>query len=443
MKYIIIGGVAAGMSAASKIKRIEKDATVHVYEKGAYLSYGACGLPYYVAGYNNDHTKMIARTREQFDAAGIQTFLHHEAVQVNAHSKTVTINDLRSGRQIADNYDKLMIATGASAIQIPVPGIEKRGVYFLKTLEDGLLLKEQVGQYGIHSVVVIGGGYIGVEVMEAMHALGKNVTCIEAMPRILSTFDSEIAQMAHKELESKKVQIRTGERVTELKGGSNVNAVVTNKGEYPADLVVVAAGIRPNTAFLQSTGIALEQNGAVVVDRQMRTSLPDVYAAGDCAMVYDLMRKTNVYLPLGTTANKCGRLAGANMCGGQEEFVGAVSSSALKVCDLQLGRTGLSQADAQAMGYNVGTVLVEATNHPAYYPGQAPLWIKVLFERPSMRILGAQLCGQSGAALRTDIFAVALHAGMTTKELGQSDLIYSPPYAGVWDAVHIACNAAK
>lgn len=443
MKHIILGGVAAGMSAASKIRRLDKDAVIHVYEKGAYLSYGACGLSYYVAGYNDDPTKMIARSREQFEKSGIKTFLYHEAVAVDTALKTVTINDTRTGRQFTDSYDRLMIATGAEAVRPPLPGMDKKGVFTLKTMDDGLVLKEQVQKYGIQSVVVIGGGYIGVEVLEAMHAQGKDVTCIEAAPRILTTFDDEIAQLAKAELVRNKITLRENEKVHEIKGGISVSSVVTDRGEYPADLVVVAAGIRPNTKFLQGTGVELAQNGAVVTDRHMQTTVPGIYSAGDCALVYDFVKNSNVYLPLGTTANKCGRIAGENMCGGNAEYVGAASSSALKVCGLELGRTGMGQAEAEAKGLNVGTVFVEASNHPHYYPGQKALYIKVIYERPSLRILGAQLCGEEGAALRTDIFAVALHAGMTTKQLGQTDLIYSPPYAGVWDAVHIACNAAK
>lgn len=443
MKHIIIGGVAAGMSAASKIKRMQKDAVVHVYEKGDLLSYGACGLCYFIAGYNDDHKKMIARTRGQFEEQGIETFMRSEVIDVDVQNKAVSVRNLDTGTVIKDTYDKLMIASGAESIKPPIPGIDKKGVYTLKTMKDGLRLKEEITGYGINDIVIIGGGYIGIEVAEAMHALGKRVVCLEAASRILMSFDDEIAGLALRELRRKGIEIKTGEKVLSIKGGSSVNAVATENGEYTADAVIVAAGVKPATGFLKNTGIAMENNGAIIVDRQMRTSVTDVYSAGDCAMVYDRVKNKNMYLPLGTAANKCGRIAGGNMCGSSEEYAGALSSAALKVLDLQLGRTGLGEREARELGYQVGTVFVEARNHPAYYPDSQPLMVKVIYEKPSMKILGAQLCGKEGAALRTDIFAVAVHAGMTTKELGMTDLIYSPPYAGVWDAVQIACNAAK
>ncbi len=443
MKVIVAGGVAAGMSAASKIIRTQKDAQVIVYEKGGYLSYGACGLSYYVAGYNDDHTKMIARSRAKFESMGISTFLHHEILAVDTQNKVVTVKNLKTGETFKDTYDKLMVGTGAAAIKPPILGIEKKGIYVLKTMEDGLRLKEVMAGYGIQNVVVVGGGYIGIEVAEAMHALKKNVVCIEAADKILAPFDDEITAIALRELRDKGIEVRAGEKVTEFKGTESVNEVITDKGSYIADMVVVSAGVRPSTQFLEGTDVALERNGAVIVDREMRTSNPDIFSAGDCAMVYDLVKQKNVYLPLGTAANKCGRIAGTNICGGHDVFVGMTSSAALKVCDIELGRTGLGEREAIEMGYTVGSVTIEGRNHPAYFPGMVPLTIKVIYEKPGMRILGAQLAGKDGAALRTDVFVVAINANMTTKQLGMVDLIYSPPYAGVWDAIQIACNAAK
>lgn len=443
MKVIVAGGVAAGMSAASKIIRMQKDAQINVYEKGGYLSYGACGLSYYVAGYNEDPAKLIARTRAAFEEMGINTFLHHEIIAVDTHNKVVTVKNLQSGETFKDTYDKLMIGTGAAAIKPPIRGIDKKGIYVLKTMEDGLLLKEAIAGYGIRNVVVVGGGYIGIEVVEAMHALKKNVVCIEAADKILAPFDDEITAVATKELQDKGIEVHTGEKAIEFRGTESVNEVLTDKGRYVADLVVVSAGVRPNTQFLEGTDVSLERNGAVIVDREMRTSSTDIFAAGDCAVVYDMVKQKNVYLPLGTAANKCGRIAGNNICGGHEVFVGMTSSAALKVCDVQLGRTGLGEREAIDMGYTVGSVTIEGRNHPAYFPGMEPLYIKVIYEKPSMRILGAQLAGKDGAALRTDVFVVAINAGMTTKQLGMADLIYSPPYAGVWDAIQIACNAAR
>ncbi|MEY8351820.1 CoA-disulfide reductase [Lachnospiraceae bacterium 54-53] len=444
MKIIIIGGVAAGMSAASKIKRIDSGIQVTVYEKGGFLSYGACGLPYYVGGFNDDYRRMIARTRETFTKMGVETFLSHEIQSVDAAGKRVHGRNLENGREFSDTYDKLLIATGAAAVVPPFPGRELLGVHVLKTLEDGIFLKEYVKMPELRNVVIVGGGYIGIECAEAFLNLGKNVRVIEAGPRILMPFDEEMASLAQEELISRGVKLHTGEKVEEFSGdGLYVKQVKTDRGSYEADLVLVAAGVRPNTEFLKDTGIEMGKNGALIVDREMRTSIPEIYAAGDCSLVYHEILEENSFQALGTVANKCGRIAGTNMAGGSSRFKGALGSAAIKVCGLELGRTGMGEADARRLSKDFKTLIIQAYDHPAYYPDPTPITIKLIYEKGTKRLLGAQTCGQKGAVLRVDIFAVAIHCGMTTEELGMTDLIYAPPFAGVWDAVQIACNAAK
>lgn len=443
MKVIVIGGVAAGMSAASKIKRLDKDAEVVVYEKGDFLSYGACGLPYYVGGFNDDHTRMIARTKEQFQSMGIKAYTNHEVLKVVPEEKKVLVRNHATGDIFIDTYDKLMIGTGASAIKPPLPGIDLYGVHQLKTLEDGIWLKKVAQNEDIHNVVIVGGGYIGIETADAFLELGKKVTIIEFANKILMPFDEEISKLAEEELKGHGVDLKTGEKVVSLKGDEQIEAVVTDKGEYKADLVVLAIGVRPATGFLSGTGIHLAPNGAILVDREMRTNLPDIWAAGDCALVYHKLMKENMFLPLGTVANKCGRIAGDNIAGAHQKFTGALGSAAIKVCNLELGRTGLSENDARRLKYNYKTVRVEAYDHPGYYPGQTPITIKLIYEAGTKKLLGAQSAGQKGAVLRIDCFAIAIHNNMTTDELGMLDLVYAPPFAGVWDAIHIACNAAK
>ncbi len=443
MKVIVIGGVAAGMSAASKIKRIDQEAEVVVYEKGDFLSYGACGLPYYVGGFNDDYTKMIARTKEQFEKAGIQTFTGHEVLKVVPEEKKVLIRNHHTGDIFIDNYDKLMISTGASAIKPPITGIELEGVHQLKTLDDGILLKEFVQDERIKKVVIVGGGYIGIETADALLELGKQVTCIEFANRILMPFDEEIAKMATEELIKHGVNLKTSEKVVAIKGDTHVKSVVTDKGEYEADLVILSVGVRPATEFLKDTGMHMTPNGAIVIDREMRTSVADIWAAGDCSVVYHRTLQENTYLPLGTVANKCGRIAGENIMGAHEKFIGALGSAAIKVCGIELGRTGLSESDAQRLRINYKTVVIDANDHPAYYPNPTPIKIKLIYEVGTKKILGAQTVGEKGAVLRVDVFALAVHNQMTTNELGMLDLVYAPPFAGVWDAIHIACNAAK
>ncbi len=443
MKAVIIGGVAAGMSAASKIKRNDPTAEVTVYEKGNYLSYGACGLPYFVSGENTDYTKMIARTREEFSKAGINTYLKHEVLSVSPEQKTVTVSNLENGEVFKDSYDSLLIATGCTSVVPPITGIDNAGVFYIKTLEDGLLLQKVASHPSVRKCVVVGGGYIGIEMTEALLGLGKEVTVIEEANRILSPFEPEFSEMATQELKQNGAQVNTGERVLEIEEKQTHRVVRTSRGEYQADIILMAVGVMPATQFLKDTGIRMAKNGAIIVDREMRTSIPGIYAAGDCAVTYNKIMQEDYFLPLGTVANKCGRIAGENMLGRHEKFVGALGTAAIKVCGIEMGRTGMSEADARRLGIDYRTSLVTAYNHPAYYPGQTAIAIKLIYEKGTKRLLGACAAGRQGAVLRVDMFAIAIHAGMTTNELGMVDLAYAPPFSGVWDAVHIAANAAK
>jgi len=443
VKIVIVGGVAAGMSAASKIRRTDPDAEIVVYEKGRFLSYGACGLPYFVSGVNDDYRKLIARTREQFEAAGIRTHLRHEVIRVAPERKQILIRDLERGRVFIDTYDKLMIAVGAAPVIPKVKGTDLAGVYVLKTMEDGLALKEAVSSPDVRDVVIVGGGYVGIETAEAMAQLGKRVRIVELADRILQSFDKDITDLAEEELRRHQVALNLGERLEEISGGPRVEEVRTDKGRYPADLVVLAVGVRPATGFLAGSGIQLAENGAILIDREMRTSVPDIYAAGDCAVVYSRVMEENTYIPLGTTANKMGRIAGVNMLGKHEKFIGTLGSAAIKVFGLEMARTGMSEADAKRLALDYGTVMVTANDHPAYYPDPTPIHFKLIYDKSSRVLLGVQGIGAKGVVLRIDLFAVAIHNRMTARELGMVDLCYAPPFAGVWDAVHIACNAVK
>ncbi|SER41456.1 NADPH-dependent 2,4-dienoyl-CoA reductase, sulfur reductase [Gracilibacillus ureilyticus] len=443
MKLIVIGGVAAGMSAASKLKRVNPEAEITVYEKGDYVSYGACGLPYYVSGENNDHTKMIARTKEEFRDRGIDVRTRHEVVKVAPERKQVMIRNYESGQLFIDHYDKLMIATGTMPIVPPFDGLELGNIHVLKTMEDGILLKEKINKPHINNVVIVGGGYIGIELAEAMHTLGKNVRIIEQADRILTPFDPEITEIATKHLQEKQVALHLNESVKGFSGDKYVQKVMTDKSSYDADLVIVSIGVKPATQFLQGTDIQLAGNGAIVIDREMRTTVEDIYAAGDCAEVYHYVKQENAYLPLGTNANKCGRIAGENIAGSHQKYIGTLGSAAVKIIDLELARTGLSEQEAKDLAIDYTTEFVKAANHPGYYPGQKPLWIKIICEKRTKRILGAQAIGESGAVLRIDMFAIAIQNNMPADELGMTDLCYAPPFAGVWDAVHIASNAVK
>lgn len=442
MKIVIIGGVAAGMSSAAKAKRVNKDVEIVVYEKGDFVSYGACGLPYFLAS-EDDHNILIARTKEEFEKQGIKVFLNHEVVKISPDKKEVFVKNLKSGETFSDSYDKLFIATGAKPVFPPFKGRNLKGVHLLKTLDDGIKLKETLANEDIKDVVIVGGGYIGIEVGEVLHQLGKNVRVIEMADRILTTFDREITEIAEKELISKGIKLNLQEKVEEIVGEERVEGVKTDKGLYKGDLVIIAIGVKPATEFLKDSGIDLAPNGAIIVDREMKTNIEDIYAAGDCAQIYHRVLEQNTYIPLATTANKCGRIVAENLVGANKKFVGTLGSAAIKVLDLELGRTGLSEADAVREGLDYKTVFVKTHNHPSYYPNQKPIWFKLIVEGKSNKILGVQGIGYEGVVLRINTFAVAIHQGMTTEELGMVDLCYAPPFSGVWDAVHIACNAVK
>jgi NADPH-dependent 2,4-dienoyl-CoA reductase/sulfur reductase-like enzyme len=443
MRILIIGGVAAGMSAASKIKRINPDAEVIVYEKGQFVSYGACGMPYYISGENDDYRKLIARPKEEFEEKGIKIHLRHEVVKVIPEEKVIHIKDLEGNKLIQDTYDKLMIATGTYAKLPPIPGKELGNIHVLKTLDDGLLLKELVDQPRIKDVVIVGGGFVGIEAAEAFRYKGKNVKIIEHGERILKTFDPEMTEMAQEELIKHGVELHFGEKVEGLIGHTNVEGVKTDKATHKADLVLVSIGIKPATDFLHGTGIHFAKNGAILVDREMRTNIEDIYAAGDCTLVYNRVMEENQFIPLGTTANKCGRIAGSNILGSHIKFVGTLGSAAIKVFDIEMGRTGMTEQDAKRNAIEYTTSFIKTMVHPRYYPDSTPIWIKLICDKRTRVILGAQALGNKGAVLRIDVFAVAIHNKMTVDELGMTDLCYAPPFSGVWDAIHIASNAVK
>ncbi len=443
MRVIVIGGVAAGMSAASKLRRMNRDAEIVVYERGNFLSYGACGLPYYIGGWNEDPQKLIARTPEEFRSMNIETHLRHEVLRVDPENRSVTVRNLESGAEFTDRWDKLMIAVGCRSAAPPVPGFDLPAVFSLRSMEDGMLLHEVSRLSGIRHVVIVGGGAIGVEMAEALVRLGKQITLLEGAERLLRPFEPEFSELAAQELERNGVRVMLKTRLQAIEEKGDRRLVRTEKEDISCDLVLMAAGIRPETGFLKDTGIRMARNGAILVDREMRSSLPDIYAAGDCATCYHRVLEEDYYLALGTVANKTGRIAGENLAGGHKKFSGVLGTAAIKVFNLEMGRTGLSETEAKRLGIPYSTKMVSTQDHPAYYPNPQKLVIKLIYETGSRRLLGANAAGSHDAVLRVDIFAVAVHAGMSTDELGMVDLAYAPPFASVWDAVHIAANAAR
>ncbi len=445
MKIIIIGGVAAGMSAASKAKRTMKDAEITVYEKTDVISWGACGLPYYIGGFFQSTSNMMARSMEKFIESGIDVNVKHEVLSVDHINKKVKIKNLLTDETFEDSYDKLMVASGASAIIPPIKNIDLENVFTLKDFQDGVDLKEVVSKEEIKNIVIIGAGYIGIEALEAMHHLGKNVRIIQLNDRVLpESFDKEITDLMQEEILSyDRISLHLSEIVKELRGEEKIEAVLTDKGIYEADLVIIATGVKPNTRFIKETGIEMLPNGAIVIDSHGKSSIDDIYSAGDCATVPHRVRKENVYIPLATTANKIGRVVGENLAGKNSSFFGTLGSAAVKVLNLEAGRTGISETEAKNMGINYSTVFIKDKNQTNYYPGQENIYIKIIYEKDSKIILGGQIAGKKGAVLRIDVLATAIHSNMTTEDLGMLDLCYAPPFARTWDALNIAGNAAK
>lgn len=444
MNIVIIGAEAAGMSAAAKARRTDREASIVVLEQSEIVSFGACGLPYFVGGYFDDASYMAERSADQFVQSGIDLRVRHRVEQVDAETKTLWVRNLESNETYTEPYDRLMIATGASAIRPPIANLDLGNVFFLKTLADGFGLKEATLADSVQDVVVVGAGYIGLEVVEAMKERGKRVRLIELSDRVVKdSFDPEISELIADEIKRQGVELHLEESVLSLQGGDMVTGLVTDKGQYKADLVVVCTGVLPNTQFLKDTGINRLSNGALVIDDQARTSLKDIYAAGDCATVYHRVKQEQVFIPLATTANKLGRMLGENLTGAEKTFPGTLGSAAVKVLDIEAGRTGISEADAKAAGMDYKTVVINDKSHTNYYPDQSDIRVKLIYECGSKTILGGQLVGRRGAVLRVDTLAAAVYSGMTTEELGMLDLCYAPPFARTWDALNVAGNVAK
>ena len=444
MKVVIIGGVAAGMSAAAKLKRSNKDASITVYEKSKHVSFGACGLPYFVGNFFEDSQYMIARTVEQFNSSGISVHPEHEVLKVDVDNKVVTVKNLTTNEVFDDYYDRLMVATGASAIIPPIQNVNLKHVYTLKSMEDGHDLKQAMQNSDLNRVAIVGAGFIGLEVVEAAKQYGKEVHVFQLNDRVLvDTFDKEITDILEEELRAHNVHLHLAQTVTALEGQEYVTKIQTKDESYDVDIVVLTAGVRPNTEFLVDTGIKMLRNGAIIIDQEGRTSIEDIYAAGDCASINHILKSEPAYIPLATVANKMGRIIGENLAGAHQQFNGSLGSACLKVMDLEAGRTGLSEQEAKNLGLNYKTVFITDMNQTSYYPGQTKIYVKLIYNADTKVLLGGQVVGRKDAVQRVNVLATAIFAGLTTDQLAMLDLCYAPPFARTWDALNSAGSVAK
>ena len=443
MKVVIIGAVAAGMSAAAKLKRIKPDYEVVVYEKTDIVSFGACGLPYYVGGFFNDSNMMIAREKSKFIESGIDLKTFKEVIDLDTDKKSLTIKDVLSGEIFTDNYDKLMIATGASSI---MPSLDKSydNLTTLKDMNDGIKLKELISKEENKNIVIIGAGFIGIETIEAAKKLNKNIHLIGRSNRILSkVFDKEITDLLEEELRKNNIHLHLNETIQKYIGEENITKVITNKSEIDCDIVVMAIGVKPNTSFLENTNIKMLSNGAIIVDECGRTSVEDIYAAGDCATIKNLVTNEDMYVPLATGANKLGRIVGENLGGINSYYPGSLASSCIKVLDMEAAVTGLTEERAKALNLDFKTKCITNYNQTHYYPGREKLLIKLIYDAKTKVILGGQIAGYKDAVQRANVLATAITAKMTTEQLGMLDLCYAPPFATTWDALNVAGNVSK
>lgn len=437
---LIIGGDAAGMSAASQARRTDETMSIAVLEKGLHVSYAACGMPYLIGGKIDDPTRLIAIDQEAYvQKRKIEILKQTEAVSVDFTAKRVTI---RSGdKEALIEYEKLLIATGARPFVPPIEGIGSDGVFFLRALSDGIAIREYISGNNPSSGVIIGGGFIGLEMAEALRNLGMKTTILERLGSVAMSMSPEIRGLVEDSLRAGGVDVRTGVTVQSIRPRGNRRIVETDSGSFDADFILVSVGIIPNTDFLHGTELAMTERGAVIVDEQSRTSIPGVFAAGDCATARSLITGKNVYIPLGTTANKQGRVAGLQAAGIKDEtFPGVVGSQMVKVFDLEVGKTGLNAEDAVREGITSASTTIAWKSRAGYCPEAANILVNLTVDAGTEKVIGGEVAGTDGAALRMDIIAAAVTAGMKIDQVAYLDLGYAPPFSPVWDPINAAAQ---
>ncbi len=441
-RIVVVGGVAAGMSAASQAKRRLPSATVTVFEKGPHISYGACGMPYNLEDPERDIEDLVVLSPEKArDDRGIDLHVRHEVMEVDLEGGQVVVRDLESGTDRREPFDALVIATGARAARIPLPGMDLPGVHVLRDLLDGAAIK-RILSTGPRKAVVIGAGYIGMEMAHVLTARGLKVTVLEKLPQVIPGWCSETVTVVQEELERHGVDVRTGVTVTGAEAGPDgrVTAVTTDAGNFEAELVILAVGVRPNVELAAAAGLRIGETGAIWVSQTQQTSHEAVWAAGDCAEAYHRILRRNAWIPLGTTANKQGRIAGANVVGAGQRFAGIVGTAGFQVFDLEVARSGIGEEQARQEGFDPVTVTIRQRSRAHGYPGGTPIKVTLVADGPTGLLLGGELVGPEGAALRSNVLATALASHMTVADLQGLDLVYAPPFAPVWDPILVAAN---
>jgi NADPH-dependent 2,4-dienoyl-CoA reductase/sulfur reductase-like enzyme/rhodanese-related sulfurtransferase len=449
MKVVIIGGVAAGPKVASRIIRLRPDADVTIVEKGKLLSYAGCGLPYYVSGVVQEQAELmstpvgVVRDPVFFHKVkNVHVMNQTEAIHVDRQGKRVQVREM-SGQESWLDYDKLVFATGASPVVPPIPGVDLNNIFTLHGVHDAEGIKALLAESKARDVVIVGGGLIGVEATEALVESGCRVTVVEMLPQILGMLDWEIAKLVEQHMESHGVRVLTGVKVESFHGNGRVESVTTDHGELPADMVILAVGVRPTVDLAKESGLEIGPTKAIKVDVHMRTSDPDIYAAGDCVECVDLQTGRPCYVPLGSTANKQGRVAANHICGLDDTFPGVLGATVCKVFGFCVGRTGLTETAAKQMGYDTVTALAPGPDKAHFMPEAKPLLLKLVVDAASRRLLGAQATGPGVVDKRIDVATMAIMGKMTVDQLANADVCYAPPYAPAMDGIITAANVAR
>ena len=440
MKVVIVGGVAGGATAAARIRRLDEHAEIIVFEKSGYISYANCGLPYYIGGVISAPEELTLQTPESFFARfRINVKLRHEVIAVRPEKKTVTVKDLASGKVFEETYDKLLLSPGAKPVRPPFKGLESEKLFTLRTVEDTFRIKEYVEKHKPRLAVIAGGGFIGLETAENLRELGMEVTVVQSQEQLMTPFDADMAAFIHAEARKHGVNLALGHRVEDVyEADGQMEVRLQNAAPLRADMVILAIGVSPDTALAKAAGLQLGLKDSIVVNDRMETSCPDIYAVGDAVQVRHFVTKEESLISLAGPANKQGRIAADNICGGDSRFGGSQGSSVIKVFSLTAASTGINERTAKALGIDCDKVILSPLSHAGYYPGGRLMTMKVVFEKGTYRLLGAQIIGAEGVDKRIDVLATAIRAGMKATELKELDLAYAPPYSSAKDPVNMA-----
>ena len=440
MKVIIVGGVAGGATAAARLRRLDETAEIVVFERSGYVSYANCGLPYYIGGVITAKEELTLQTPESFwRRFRVDMRVRHEVTAIHPDTKTVDVKNLATGEVFAESYDKLILSPGARPTQPALPGVGIDRLFTLRTVEDTLKLREFIEQHHPRSAVLAGGGFIGIELVENLRELGLDVTVVQRPKQLLNPLDADMAAFLHAQLRQKGVKLMLGRTVEGFAAdGDRVSVLIKDEAPLTADMVVLAIGVTPDTALAKDAGLELGIKGSIVVNDRMETSVPDIYAVGDAVQVKHSVTGQDALLSLAGPANKQGRIAADNICGGDSRYLGSQGSSVIKVFDMTIAATGVNEKTARQAGIDCDKVFLSPMSHAGYYPGGKVMTMKVVFEKGTYRLLGAQIVGYEGVDKRIDVLATAIHAGLTGPQLKDLDLAYAPPYSSAKDPVNMA-----